>query len=165
MLVAFEERWTAEYQKQAEKLKLTMDEVVNLASIIEKEAADAGQMPGISFVIHNRLNHSADWPQIGCDATMEYITTFAKARLQPVQIEAYSKIYDTNTTGDRKGLPPGPICSPGKAAIEAALNPESPDGKGYFYFQHNKKGEIFYCVKQSEFDRILAQIRYEDARG
>ncbi|MDR3345033.1 MAG: endolytic transglycosylase MltG [Oscillospiraceae bacterium] len=158
MLTAFEQHWTAAYQKRAESLGLTMDEVMTLASVIEKEAGDAGQMPGISYVIHNRLNHSANFPEIGCDATKEYITTFAKARMLPAQVDAFAPLYDTVGSDAIKGLPPGPICSPGTKAVEAALNPESPDGKAYYYFLHDKNGKIYYCSKQSEFNVLLQQV-------
>ena len=142
---------------------MTMDEVITLASIIQKEAADAEQMPGISYVIHNRLNNSASWPSIGCDATMEYITTFAKGNMLPAQVDAYAKLYNTNGNTAIKGLTPGPICNPGQDAMEAALNPKSPDGKKYFYFMHNKQREIFYALTQPEFDALIAKIRYENS--
>ncbi|MDR1806142.1 MAG: endolytic transglycosylase MltG [Clostridium sp.] len=159
LLSAYESRWTAAYQKKADALGMTMDEVITLASIIQKEAGDNAQMKGISYVIHNRLNHSAAWPSIGCDSTMEYITLFAQVYLTNAQKEAYTKLYNTNGSEAVKGLPPGPICSPGEAAIEAALNPESPDGKSYYYFVHDKYGKIYYCQTQKEFDVTLQQIR------
>ncbi|MDR1410324.1 MAG: endolytic transglycosylase MltG [Oscillospiraceae bacterium] len=162
MLDAFDKRWTAAYQKKADQLGMTMDQVITLASIIEKEAGDAGQMSGISYVVHNRLNHAASWPSIGCDSTKEYITKFAKARMLSSQVEAFAKLYNTNGNAAIKGLPPGPICSPGKAAIEAALNPESPDGKPYLFFQHDKYGKIYYELTLADFERDLQNIRAMD---
>ncbi|MCL2023478.1 MAG: endolytic transglycosylase MltG [Oscillospiraceae bacterium] len=166
MLAAFSQRWTKAYQTRADKLGMTMDEVITLASIIQKEAADTGQMAGVSYVFHNRLNNIASWPSLGSDATRDYITTFARGRIPAGNIfDTYSAAYNTVGNSAIRGLPPGPVSNPGKDAIEAALNPESPDGKSYFYFMHNKKGEIFYAATQREFDQLVAQIRYDDQRS
>ena len=61
--------------------------------------------------------------------------------------------YDTNST--RAGLPTGPICNPGAAAIEAALNPSDTN---YFYFCHNEKGKIYLASTYSQFQANWAQV-------
>ncbi|MDR0884639.1 MAG: endolytic transglycosylase MltG [Oscillospiraceae bacterium] len=161
MLEAYSKQWTAASEKKAKALGRTMDEIVTIASIIEKEAADAGQMPGISAVLHNRLK-SADYPSVGCDSTKKYITNFAKVYLSAQQQEAYAKVYATTGTDAHPGLPPGPICNPGKAAIDAALNPESPDGKKYYFFQHDKKRNIYYSTNYSDFQRQYVQLQTQN---
>lgn len=54
-----------------------------------------------------------------------------------------------------EGLPNGPICNPGAKAIDAALNPEE---TGYFYFRHDKKGEIYMASTQAEHDANFRRI-------
>lgn len=140
-------KWTDEYEEQRKKLGLTRDEVINIASIIQREAANAEQMPLISSVIHNRLNHSVSWPLLGCDSTANYIKKYVGPNVSPAQALTYQQYYDTYIS---QGLPPGPICNPGDDAIKAALFPDDTD---YFYFRHDKYGEIYMARTQAEHDR------------
>lgn len=139
-----EKRWTEEYQKQAEKLGYTRDEIIIIASIIQREAANTEQMALISSVIHNRLNHAVSWPTLGCDSTKNYITTYI-APNDPTAVN-YVLPYDTYSS---QGLPPGPICNPGDDAIHAALFPDDTD---YYYFRHDKYGKIYMAKTQYEHD-------------
>ena len=68
----FNSKWEDEYDKRAAELGLSRDEIITIASIIQKEAANTDQMKVISSVIHNRLNHQADYPTLGCDSTALY---------------------------------------------------------------------------------------------
>ena len=138
-LDASEDRWTEEYEAQRIALGLTRDEVIIIASIIQREAANKDQMGMVSSVIHNRLNNSVSWPLLGCDSTKNYASAFGSA--------AYSNSYDTYT---QPGLPPGPICNPGDDAIYAALFPEDTN---YFYFRHDKYGNIYMARTQAEHDQ------------
>ncbi len=133
----FEEKWTEEYAARAEELGLTMDEVITIASVIQREAADKAQMKKISSVIHNRLNHPASYPTLGCDSTLNYITSFVSNYASAQEKAHFSQTYDTYSV---EGLPPGPICNPGVDAIEAALYPEDTD---YYFFRHDKYGQIY----------------------
>ncbi len=137
LLDNFKAKWTDEYQARADKLGYTTDEILTIASIIQKEAANAEQMKTISSVIHNRLNDSANYPTLGCDSTAIYISNY----VTPVVGEATGKIYYNNyDTSAVRGLPPGPICNPGMDAIKAALYPEDTD---YYYFAHDNNGKIY----------------------
>lgn len=143
----FNDRWTDEYQARADKLGYTMDEIITIASIIQKEAANTSQMKDVSSVIHNRLKNSVNFPTLGCDATRVYIEKKVRSVVGGAKANYYLSQYDTSAV---KGLPPGPICNPGIDAIEAALYPS--DTK-YYYFQHDLSGKIYLAKTQQEFER------------
>ena len=62
----FQKKWTEEYAKQAEALNMTVDDVITLASIIQKEAYGEDQSPLVSSVLHNRLDNSGLYPSLQC---------------------------------------------------------------------------------------------------
>ena len=97
-------------------------ETVILASIVEREAKLKEERPLIAAVFHNRLRDSE--PLESC-ATVQYLFEKPKARLFYRDLEVESP-YNTYRV---KGLPPGPIGSPGIAAINATVNPEKTDYK------------------------------------
>ncbi len=142
----FKTEWTDEYQKQADELGFTKDEIITIASIIQREAANTEQMGVISSVIHNRLKRSASWPTLNCDSTTTYITNYIKPEVTANQAVLYMSKYDTYSN---QGLPPGPICNPGEDAIKAALNP---DQTNYYFFRHDKHGKIYLASTQAEHD-------------
>ena len=140
-------KWTEEYEKRRIELGLTRDEVLTIASIIQREAADVEQMGLVSSVLHNRLNHSVSWPLLGCDSTANYVKHYVAPNVTPAQGLTFQQYYDTYIS---QGLPPGPICNPGNDAIKAALYPEETN---YYYFRHDKYGEIYMARTQAEHDR------------
>lgn len=146
-LDASEAKWTDEYEQQRIALGLTRDEVIIIASIIQREAANSEQMSLVSSVLHNRLNNSVSWPLLGCDSTANYITSYVRPNVSTSDAIAYEQSYDTYIS---QGLPPGPICNPGDAAIRAALFPSDTD---YFYFRHDKYGKIYMAETQAEHDQ------------
>ena len=150
----FESKWTADYSKQAQKLGMTVDEVVTLASIIEAEAANSSQMKDISSVLHNRLKKPGTFPRLECDSTEKYLVETIKVTLTSSTTDtqkyiAYRDLYDTYST-DCKGLPVGAICNPGGAAIAAALYPSDTN---YNYFRHDVKGNVYYANTFSEHNQ------------
>lgn len=153
LLKNFESKWTEIYDKRAKELGLTQDQIIIIASIIQKEAANQEQMSAISSVIHNRLNNPASYPTLGCDSTKNYVTNYLTQAIGSAAASAYISTYDTN--GTHSGLPAGPICNPGTDAIEAALNP---DDTNYYYFCHNNKGKIYLAKTYDEFQRNWTQV-------
>lgn len=150
----FEAKWTADYQKQAKELGMTVDEVVTLASIIQAEAANSKQMKDISSVLHNRLDKPGTFPRLECDSTEKYLIETIKVTLTSSTTDtqkyiAYRDLYDTYST-DCKGLPVGAICNPGGAAIAAALYPSDTN---YNYFRHDVKGNVYYANTFSEHNQ------------
>lgn len=109
---------------------LSLDEIVTMASIVEREAANDSERPLVSSVFYNRLKK--DMTLSSC-ATVQYIL---KERKKILSV-ADTKIKSPYNTYKEKGLPPGPIASPGKASIEAALSPADTD---YLYFAAKSDG-------------------------
>ncbi len=157
-LDASEKKWTDEYEEQRIALGLTRDEVIIIASIIQREAANTEQMSLVSSVIHNRLDNSVSWPLLGCDSTDNYITSYVRPHVSPSEAIAYEQSYNTYFS---QGLPPGPICNPGDAAIRAALFPSDTD---YFYFRHDKYGKIYMAKTQAEHDRNGSEVLRVNSR-
>lgn len=131
MLSEFDKCFTDKYKKRADELGMTIDEVVTLASIIERETNAADERSKVSAVFHNRLD--IDMRLQSC-ATVEYILEERKAKLTKSDLAVDSK-YNTYKYA---GLPVGPIASPGAACIEAALYPADITAK---YFVLGKDGK------------------------
>lgn len=147
-----EQRFTAEYRVQADALGYTTDEIMIIASIIQKEAADETQMKTISSVIHNRLKDTVNFPTLGCDSTADYITNKVAPYLSSTSAHTADYYMEYYNTYKIKGLPPSPICNPGAAAIEAALYPADTN---YLYFFHDTKGNIYTSSTLQEHKQQL----------
>ncbi|MBO4339214.1 MAG: endolytic transglycosylase MltG [Clostridia bacterium] len=149
----FKEKWTEEYQEKAKKINMSMDEVITLASIIQKEAYGAEQMPDVSSVIHNRLNYSALFPTLKCDCTQYYVKNFIEKNTADRSLAmALNNRYNTN---DCIGLPIGAICNPGDDAINAALNPNETK---YYFFAHDNNNKIYLASNESDHNKNLIEI-------
>ena len=159
-LDAFENYWTEEYAKKAEALGKTTDEIIKLASIIEKEGANHDQFKLVSSVLHNRLNRSGLYPTLECDSTKDYVTNTISQRVtSPSQINGFILGYSTY---ERAGLPAGAICNPGAAAIEAAL---SPDTTQYYFFAHDNNKKIYLATTLEEHNankRAIEKVNAQD---
>ena len=104
---------------------ITFDDVVIIASMIQKESANAQENYLVSSVIYNRLTNPSRFPYLNIDATLVYIT----GNLQLT--EADKQIDNPYNTYRYPGLIPGPISNPGQSCLDAALDPE--DTAFYFY--------------------------------
>ncbi len=144
----YNKKVTPEIKAKAEALGYTMDEMLTLASIIQKECdEDIAECAAVSSVFHNRLK-SPSFPLLQSDVTTFYITQKlgdylgyakdVKLKDQSDEIQHYMSIYSTYYC---KGLPVGPICNPGIKAINAAVSPADTD---YYYFLTDPTGEDFY---------------------
>ena len=117
---------------------MTLDEAVTLASIIQEEASNEEEMATVSSVFHNRMeNESAGLPMLQSDVTVHYIENDIKV----YQSRTTQEIYDAYNTYVCRGLPVGPICSPGLAAIKAAIHPEE---TSYYFFVTDVNGNYYY---------------------
>lgn len=132
------------YNKYADGIAnsyLSMDELVTLASIIEREAGSADKNL-VSSVFHNRLQ-SPEYPYLQSCATVQYVLRERK----PVLTHADTQIDSPYNTYINKGLPVGPIASPGEEAIAAALNPADTD---YFFFVLGSDGKHHFARTYDE---------------
>ena len=131
MLTRFDEVFKAEYYDRAAELGMTVDEVVTLASIIEREAKVEAEFPIVSSVFHNRIDIGM---LLQSCATVQFILQERKEVLLFEDIE----IDNPYNTYIYEGLTPSPIASPGALAIESALYPEDTN---YLYFVTTEKND------------------------
>lgn len=131
MLANFDNKFTEAMRSRAKELNMSISEVITLASIIEREATNTDREL-ISSVFHNRLK-SGRYPRLQSCATVQYALGERKERLS---IED-TKIDSPYNTYQIKGLPPGPIASPGNESIEAALYPAE---TSYLFFALQEDG-------------------------
>lgn len=138
MLSNFEVKVVEPLFHEAKNKGLTLDDVIIMASIIEREVADKSELRKVSGVFYNRLNMVGESTGLleSC-ATVQYVLKERKAVLS----QADTKINSPYNTYMHKGLPVGPISSPGYDAIYAAINPDKTsalyfvaDGNGNHYF-------------------------------
>ncbi|HET8575862.1 MAG TPA: endolytic transglycosylase MltG [Methylomirabilota bacterium] len=124
MVARMRERVSPELLEEARARDLSLHQVLTLASIIEKEAVDPSEMPLISAVFWNRLKREMP---LQADPTVQYALGKDRMRLTREDLQVDSPF----NTYRRPGLPPAPIASPGRLAIEAAVRPAR---VGYLYF-------------------------------
>ena len=115
MLAQFDKVYE-KYKGRAKEMNMTMDEAVTLASIIEREALGDEDRKLVSSVFHNRMD-SSNYPYLQSCATVQYVLKERK----PVLSVEDTKIDSPYNTYINKGLPIGPIASPGEQSIAAAL--------------------------------------------
>lgn len=139
----FRNRITDEMENKMRNLGLSLDETIVLASIIQKEAGTLEEMKNVSAVFHNRLQDSATFPKLQSDVTIHYVEKLIKPYIEVRNQE----MYDAYNTYVCDGLPAGPICNPGLAAIEAALNPADTD---YLFFVTDVNNNYYYAVTAEE---------------
>lgn len=151
MLKRMEEQVTPLYEQAELPLRLTLHEVLTLASIVEKEARTPAERPLIAGVFYNRLRVGMP---LQADPTVKYVLSPAPVRLSLSDIEVDSP-YNTYRYG---GLPPGPIGSAGLAAIKAVLEPADTP---YMYFVAKGDGTHVFSVTYQEH---LAAKRAADAQ-
>jgi UPF0755 protein len=135
--------------------KLTHDQTIILASLIEKEASKKEDYARVSAVFHNRLDHGM---RLDSDVTVAYPLGIKRMLLTSQEIASVNG-YNTY---NKDGLPVGPICSPSKAAITAALYPDMEYiAEGYLYFCAGDpaKGEIVYAKSKEEHQQNV--IKYK----
>jgi UPF0755 protein len=131
-------------QKMA-ALNLDVNKTLTLASMIEKEAKLSAEKPVISAVFHNRLSKGMSFDS---DPTVIYGTRSFRSPITKSDLLTYTP-YNTYTF---KGFPKGPICSPDKSSILAALNPASVD---YLYFVSKNDGTHVFSKDMGEHNRYV----------
>lgn len=142
--------FNSEWQTRADELDMTMDEVIILASMIEKEAKKT-DFAKVSAVFHNRLDKRM---KLQSDPTIHYITGERRMSLRSSDL-AVDSPYNTYRVS---GLPVGPICNPSPEAINAALYPdESYVAEKYLYFcsKDPDTGELHFSRTLEEHERAV----------
>lgn len=152
MLARFREVFGPSEEQRARALGLDRHAIVTLASLIEKEAGVDGERPLISAVFHNRLRRHMP---LQADPSILYSYPDRRGHLTRADLRRPDP-YNTYTI---PGLPPGPIASPGRASIRAALDPMA---VGYLYFVAKKDGTHAFSRTLAEHERAVR--RYQGAR-
>ena len=145
---AYDAFWTPERKKQAEAQGLTQEEVSIVASIVKGESNYEPEFPKIAGVYLNRLRKGM---KLQADPTIAFCYDYSINRILKKHLK-YESLYNTYLNN---GLPPGPICVPTKACLEAVL---SPDNHGYLFFCANSNfdGSHLFAVT---YDQHLKNAR------
>lgn len=153
-LTALHSRITADMWKQVENRNTTFHDVVTVASMIEKEAANDEERPLIASVIYNRL---AAGTALGIDATILYVhPEYTGGVNLPTEFMEEDSPYNTHKN---TGLPPTPICNPGMESIKAALNPSQSDY--YYYALDTESGTHRFFKTYQDFNAFVRTQTYE----
>jgi len=152
LLNNFDNRVDTTYKTTIAAMGMSVNEVVTLASIVQAEAG-SDEWSRVARVLINRLNNPADYPNLQCDATINY---YKKLDLTVSGLAIDQNAYDTHV---RKGLTPGAISNPGMKAINAVLSPsEAEDVKDCYYFATDlETGITYYSRTYAEHQAICAQ--------
>ena len=140
-LLRFHYILTMDMYTQAENLGITIHEAVIIASLIEEEAGAEDNRAYFASVIYNRLN--AGW-KLQLDSTVNYVMGTSTLNIST----ANTQIDHPYNTYVYEGLPPGPISNPGKASLEAALNPASTN----YWFWYAYEGKTTFFSNSSDFN-------------
>lgn len=151
MLKAFDKAFDHAYYEKAKSINMSVEEVITIASIIEREAMVAEERVVVSSVFHNRLDKPM---RLQSCATVQYILGERKEVLSIKD----TKINSPYNTYRISGLPPAPIASPGKAAIEAALNPAQTDFL-FFVTTNNGDGSHYFSRTLEEHNAAIKKSK------
>ncbi len=136
---------TDEMMSKAAAMGYSMDEILTVASIVEKEGANSKEVAKIAAVIYNRLEAGM---KLQMDCGIYYIERHVKPYISG-DINRYNSYYNTYKCD---ALPAGPVSTPGLRTINAALNPADVD---YLYFCHDENANYYYAVTFEEHQENL----------
>lgn len=140
ILARFDEIYTEKMKERATELGRTTDEVVTLASMIEKEAGMASDFRTVSSVFYNRLSKPGTYPKFQSDATVVYAIHHATGE-RPKKVNSETISYESPyNTYQVDGFPPSAIANPGMNALKYALYPADTN---YYYFVSSGDTTLF----------------------
>ena len=133
-------------------LSSNFHDVVTMASIVEKETAVPAERPLVAGVFYNRLHRKI---VLATDPTVIYAALLAR-RYNGVIHQSDLQSDSAYNTYKHAGLPPGPICSPGRDSLQAAMQPASSD---FLYFVSDNNGHHRFARTMQEHSRNVAAYR------
>ncbi len=157
MLSAFEARFEDAYYARLAEIDMNLDEVITLASIVQKEGKFNSDFYPISGVFHNRMK-SKTLRRLQSDATVQYCLTEHKEELSYNDLE----IQNPYNTYRNEGLPPSAISNPGWEAIQAALYPEK---HSHYYFVSDTDGSTVFADTEPQHLKNVAALRAAKENG
>jgi UPF0755 protein len=149
MVFSFERRWKPDWDSSLTDLKINRNDLVTMASIVEREARVPEERPVIAAVYYNRLRRGM---LLQADPTIQYALGHHVGRVLYKDLAVRSP-YNTYIN---KGLPPGPIASPGVASLAAAAHPASVP---YLYFVASRDGHHEFRTTLEEHTTAIRQVR------
>ena len=149
MTKTFDDKLTPAMRSRAERMGLSIYDLITLASMVEREVRFPEDRPIVAQVLLKRLKLNMP---LQTDATLQYLMEVPK---EEVSIED-TQIDSPYNTYQHTGLPPGPIANPGMASIEAVLHPAETD---YLYFVADKLGHNHYAYTYEEHLNLVNQYR------
>ena len=157
MLDNFDAQVTPEMRERARQMKLSLHDVITLASIVEKEAQVATERPTIAAVYLNRIEQGI---RLEADPTISYVLGKPGRWWEPPSIEELESVESPYNTYKVDGLPPGPIANPGFASIQAVLEP-APVDYIYFVAKQDGSGEHVFATTPEEHNANLCEYGYD----
>ena len=157
MVKRFRKEWKPDWTQQALAHGMSPREVVTIASLVETEAKLAVDRPLIASVVHNRLRKQM---ALAVDSTVIYASKLEgkwrnDGKVYKSDVERRSP-YNTRI---HSGLPPGPIASPGKSSLEAALNPADTDYLYYVREPSRNDGAHNFYNNTTDFEAGVRALR------
>ncbi len=156
MLARFREVLRQNFQQDLSQPGETLHQIMTLASLVEKETPDPNERAIVAQVFELRLQKKM---LLQCDPTVAYAAEMAHLPAAPIT-EGDLNLQSPYNTYVHTGLPPGPICNPGKASILAAVHPASTH---YLYFVSNNQGGHRFATTLAEHQRNVARYRKQVA--
>jgi peptidoglycan lytic transglycosylase G len=152
MVSQFRAAFSGGWPARAQSLGMSTRQVVTLASLIEKETSVAEEMKLVSAVFHNRLRIGM---KLDCDPTIIYALK-QKGLFNGNLTKKDMSLDSLYNTYRHRGLPPGPICNPGRAALEAALYPAD---EAYLYFVSRNDGSHHFSRTFAEHQNAVRLLQ------
>ncbi len=150
MILRFDQKFPDTLRQQAADMGYSVHEMITIASLIERET-DGSDQTSIASVIYNRLEH----PEYETVGLLQIDAALVYAAGRPITQDDYQTLDSPYNTYRNKGLPPGPIASPGMVSITAALNPEDTN---YYYYIVGDDGVHHFFRTHTEFERYQATL-------
>jgi len=157
LLAAFDSRFEKDYYARLDELGMNIDQVVTLASIVQKEGKFSSDFYPVAGVFYNRLN-SKNMRRLQSDATVQYCLPERKAELSYADLETDNP-YNTYRYA---GLPPSAISNPGWEAIQAALYPEQ---HKHLFFISDTDGSMIFADTEAQHAANAAKLREAKEKG
>lgn len=151
---AFDKKVTADMRADIRSAGMTLESVVILASIVEREGLTDEDRPVIAGILLNRLE--IGWP-LQADATLQYALGYQaqeKTWWKKALTDDDKKVKSPYNTYTNPGLPPGPISNPGIASIRAVIYPKKTE---YMYYLHDPTGSVHYAKTLEEHNANVAR--------
>lgn len=134
----FESKILTGLSAQINASELSLNEILTLASLVQRESANDGEMPLVAQILLNRLEIGMP---LQVDATLQYIKGYSQVEGSwwPTPLAADKSLNSLYNTYQQPGLPPAPIANSGLAAIQAVLSPRPTQA---LYYIHDNSGQI-----------------------